>query len=88
MRSLQARGGRLLRRTAACGFLTVSTCAWRPRTQRVAARAKLPTEVGATVTGSQDQGELHEDRAAEGVSRTRACLPPELQLLGAAVDVC
>lgn len=40
------------------------------------------------MTGSQDRGELHEDRAAEGVSRTRACLPPELQLLGAAVDGC
>lgn len=27
------------------------------------------------MTGPQDQGKLHEDRAAEGVSRTRACLP-------------
>jgi hypothetical protein len=34
--------------------------------------SKLPTEVGDTVTGPQDRGELHEDRAAEGASR---CLP-------------
>lgn len=35
-------------------------------TRRVAARAKLPTEVGDTVTGPQDQGKPHEDLAAEG----------------------
>jgi hypothetical protein len=33
----------------------------------VAARAK-PTEMGDIVTSPQDQGEPHEDRAAEGVS--------------------
>lgn len=75
MRSFQRRAGRLLRRTPACGFLP---WARRPWTHRVAARAKLPTEVGDTVTGPQDQGKLHEDRAAEDVSCTQACLPRQV----------
>lgn len=41
--------------------------------------------LGDTVTGPQDQGKLHEDRAAEGVSRTPgmfAAPGPELQPSG------
>lgn len=85
MRSLQRRAGTLLRRTAACGFLQ---WARRPCTHGVAATAKLPTAVGDTVTGPQDQGKLHEDRAAEDVSRTPAVFAapgPELQPWGATI---
>lgn len=64
---------RLLRRTAACGFLPGlaghALVGSRPK-------AKLPTEVGDTVTGPQDQG-VSCTRIAQlrVVSRTQACLP-------------
>lgn len=60
----------VLRRTAAgASYLGLqamhSLVGWsRPRPSIV-----VPTKVGVTVTGPQDRGKLHEDRAAEGVSR-------------------